>query len=57
MAEFCKDCFPNSLMITSEQEQLAQGKLKLIMSTDNDITLCEGCCNITHYVIAVAESE
>lgn len=47
MAEFCKDCFKKIESSVSEQD--------LVLSSDTDVALCEGCGEVKPVVIEVCE--
>ena len=52
MAEFCKKCFIDNLLNSSERMDYENGKLKLVMFEEPDF--CEGCGEIVpvvNYVI------
>lgn len=48
MAEFCKKCFIDNILISSERAEYENGKLKIIMFEEDDF--CEGCGKIAPVV-------
>lgn len=55
MAEFCKKCFVEKILNTSEQMDYYKGKLKIIMFEDSDF--CEGCGEIAQVVNYVTSED
>ena len=54
MAEFCKECFINRILSSSEKEKYNKRHLKIVMFNEPD--LCEGCGEILPVVNYIEEN-
>ena len=55
MAFSCKECFIHTWLIVPEMKKYKDGKLRIIMTEDNDF--CEGCCRVGPVVDYIEEDE
>ena len=54
MAEFCKECFINNILNSSDKEKYDNGYLRIVMFNEPD--LCEGCGEILPVVNYIEEN-
>ncbi len=55
MAEFCKECFMESIITSAERKKIDEGKMEILKSDYDDF--CEGCEKIKPIVLEVKDCD